>query len=404
VNGPVGVRVKDQLDPLSAAFLEAGRQAGHPFTEDVNGASLEGVCRFDMNVDRGYRASSAYAYLERRRHPGNLEVLLHATAARLAIERGRCVGVDVMVGGRGERLRAREEVVLSAGAIGSAKLLMLSGIGDEEALRGAGIRPVRTLRGVGRNLHDHLELDLQWSAPSRHTFNRLMRPHRMAAIGLQWLLFKRGFGATNQVYVGAFLRSNPDVAYANIQFHFVPVYMDGWLPTARRSGFRIGAGPTRPSSRGFVALRSADPRDAVILDPNYLATEDDRRQMRESYDLIHGIVAQRAFDPFRGPPIDPPDLPTSKEAIDAMVRRYMGAGFHLCGTCRMGRHDDPEAVVDNAGRVLGIEALRVVDASIMPSIVTGNPNATVMMMAERLSDSIRGRPFLPPDPGPPGPT
>lgn len=386
-HGPVGVRLEQDLEPLNQAFLDAGGQAGHQVL--AGGSDIEeGVMRFPMNVDDGMRASSAFAYLECLASGQRPTVVTGTVVDRLLLDGNRVVGVVARRGKRTEIYRTQGEVILSSGAVGSPRILMLSGIGNGDALRSMGIVPCLDLPGVGANLHDHLELDLQWAAPMRYTLNRHMRPHCMAMIGFTWLLFRRGLGATNQVHVGAFLRSSDAVAAPDVQFHFAPVYMDGWLPRPDISGFRIGAGPSRPSSRGRVALRSADPRDGLILDPNYLATEHDRETMRASYRLILDIVSQAAFEPFRGAPIDPPELPRTKRALDQVIARYTGAGFHLVGTCRMGSENDPEAVVDSSGRVLGMESLRIIDGSILPAIVTANPNCTIMMMAERLSAAI----------------
>jgi choline dehydrogenase len=396
-SGPVGVRVMDKLDPLSAAFLEAGQQAGYPLTSDVNGFQQEGMCRFDVNVDGGYRASSAIAYLEPRRRRANLTVLTGALVTRIILDGSRAVGVELAEGRRLSVARAEREVILSAGALGSPQLLMLSGIGPAAELRRHGIETRVDLPGVGRNLHDHIELDLQWACPPEVSYNRLLHPLAMARIGLQWLVAKQGFAAMNQIPVGAFLRSNEEVEHPNIQFHFSPVYMDGWLPRRDISGFRVSAGPMRPTSRGRVALRSADPADRVSLDPNYLATEHDRREMRESYALIEEIVSRKAFDPYRLDPIDPPALPRTAAEIDRVIERYAGLGFHNVGTCKMGAAGDAMAVVDSAARLRGVDGLCVIDGSIMPSIVSSNPNAVIMMMAERLADALGGKPPLPPE-------
>jgi choline dehydrogenase len=390
-SGPVGVRRKASLDPLTEAFLQAGREAGYPSTEDVNGYRQEGFSLFDMNVDAGYRASSSYAYIEKQGRRSNLEVLTHAFGLRLVIEARRATGIEVSLGGEPHIVHAEREVIVSGGAIGSPQILLQSGIGPADDLKRLGITPRHHLPGVGQNLHDHLELDLQWECTQPVTYNRLLAPHRMALIGARWFLFKSGFAASAQFGAGAFLRSTDKLPHPNIQFHFIPICFDGWVPRSGQHGFRVSVGPMRQTSRGSLTLRSADPRDPPVLDPNYLATEHDLQELRESYALAQEIVGQMAFDPYRGRPLEPPVMPRDRIAIDEVIRNHCGSGFHLCGTCKMGNDSDTTAVVDADTRVIGLEGVRVVDASIMPSIVSSNLNAPVMMMAERASDLILGR-------------
>jgi len=395
--GPVGVRRQESLHPLNEAFLGAGRAAGYPVTDDVNGFRQEGFCRFDMNVDDGYRSSASYAFIEKRGPRPNLEVLTGATVRRLIFERRRAIGVEYQQDGRRATARADREIVLSAGAVGSPHILLLSGVGAADELRRLGIKVVHDLPGVGRNLQDHLEIDLQWECTQPITINGLLRPHKAALIALEWLLFKSGVAAANQCHVGAFLRSRPAVPHANIQFHFFAVCFNGWVPRRDVHGFRVAAGPMRPTSRGALTLRSADPLAAPILDPNYLSTENDVQELRESYALIQEIVAQKPFDPYRGKPLEPPAMPTSRADIDEMIRNLSASGFHLCGTCKMGSDKDELAVVDPQTRARGIDGLRIADGSIMPSIASSNLNAPIMMIGERAADLILGAPLLKPE-------
>jgi choline dehydrogenase len=388
--GPVGVRRQELLHPLNEAFLNAGREAGFPATDDANGFQQEGFCRFDMNVDRGYRSSASYAFIEKCGPRPNLEIRTGAIVRRIIFKARRAVEVEYRVGTRNMSARVDREIIVSAGAIGSPQLLLLSGIGPADELNKLGIVVVQDLPGVGKNLQDHLELDLQWECRQPITINGLLRPHKMALIGLQWLLFKTGVAAVNQCHVGAFVRSRPEIVHANIQFHFFPVCFDGWVPRRDRHGLRVGAGPMRPTSRGTLALRSDDPLANPILDPNYLATDNDRREMREAYALIQEIVAQKSFDPYRGNPLEPTIMPTTKAGIDELIRNLSGSGFHLCGTCKMGGDMDQMAVVDAQTRVRGIEGLRIVDGSVIPSMISSNLNAPIMMIGERASDLILG--------------
>jgi len=388
-HGPVGVRREERLHRLNEVFLEAGRQAGHPFTDDVNGREQEGFCRFDMNAENGFRSSSYYAYIERQPSRSNLEVRTGVTVRRLLFEHGRAVGVEFEKSGQRLEAWAEREVILSAGAIGSPQLLLLSGVGPADELRRLGINVVHDLPGVGANLHDHIELDLQWRCKQPITVNGLFRPHKIAMIGLEWLLFRTGHAAGNQCHVGAFLRSSASTSHPNIQLHFFPVCFDGWVPRSDVHGFRIAAGGMRQTSRGSLQLRSTDPRDLPILDPNYLATQEDCRELRESYNIIREILSQKAFDPYRGEPLEPAVMPRTVGDIDALGRRLGTTSFHLCGTCKMGSENDRMAVVDPETRVRGLTGLRVVDASIMPSIVSSNLNAPSMMIGERASDFVR---------------
>ncbi|MGH6683958.1 MAG: choline dehydrogenase, partial [Pseudolabrys sp.] len=389
--GSIGVRRQQTLSALNLAFLDAGTQAGYSFTEDVNGFRQEGFCRFDMNVDRGYRASSAFAYLEKAKGAADLVVRTGATVCRVIIEKNRATGVEYRDRLGLHRAEARCEVILSAGAIGSPQVLLLSGIGPADELRALGIDAVHDLPGVGKNLHDHLELDLQWRCTQPVTVNGILKPHIKAMIGLQWFLFKNGMAAMNQCHVGAFIRSRPELAHPNLQFHFIPMCFDGWVPRANEHGFRVSVGPMRQTSRGTLTLRSADPVADPVIDPNYVSTETDLAELRESYAAAVEIVSQKAFDPYRGEPLDPPFVARTTAKVDEVIRSIATTSFHPCGTCKMGGSDDAMAVVDPQLRVRGLTGLRIADASVFPSIVSSNLNAVVMMVGERAADLICGR-------------
>ena len=392
--GPVATQVKTAVHPLDRAFVEAGVQAGYARAEDVNGYRQEGFGRFDMNIDAGYRASTAHAYLGPVRDRPNLVVETGALAHRVVFEGRRAVGVTYEHRGGLREARAEREVILSGGAFASPQLLLLSGVGPADELAALDIRVVADLPGVGKNLHDHLEVHLLYEAASGPTFDPYLRPHRKALIGLRWFLFKDGPCASNRVEAGAFIRSRAGVRHPDIQYHFWPFFLDGWKPSGKRRGFCIGVGTLRATSRGQVTLASTDPRDAPLIDPNYLASEEDRVDLRRCVELTRELAAQKAFDGFRATEVDPGPAAASDAEIDAYVRRSSESAFHPCGTCKMGGGD--MAVVDPECRVRGIEGLRVVDAAIMPSITSGNLNAPVMMMGEKAADMILGRP--PPEP------
>ena len=397
VGGPIRVRRQQDLWALSEAFLDAGPALGYPATDDFNGYRQDGFGRFDMNVDRGVRASSAYAILRPAMRRANLRILTHCHARRILFEGERAAGIEYRRRGRIEEARCERELVLCGGAFGSPQLLMLSGIGPAEQLTRREI-PVRVdLPGVGRNLQDHLEVHLQHECPDPVSVNLYMHPLRKLAIGLRWLLTRSGPAASGQSHVGAFLKLRPESAHPDAQIHFWAAIFDGWEVPHDRFGFRLGIGPMRPTSRGEVRLRSADPEDPPLLHFNYCATEEDRRDMRECVHVARRIAGSPAFSGFRSKEIDPGPEIRSDEEIDAWVRRTATTSWHPSGTCAMGDPAAAHSVVDPETRVKGVAGLRIVDASIMPSIASSNLNAVVMMMAERASDLIRGRPLLPPE-------
>ncbi len=392
--GPLTVSRGTMANPLFAAFIEAGRQAGYPLTADMNGFQQEGFGPMDMTVRRGRRWSAAAAYLRPVMARSNLTVMTGALASRIVVESGRATAVEFRHRGTAMRARARE-IILSGGAINSPQLLLLSGIGPADEIRQHGIAAVHDLPGVGRNLQDHLELYVQYACKEPITLYVTENPIRRIAIGVEWFLFKTGLGASAHLEAGAFIRRTGDVPHPDLQYHFLPSLVNdhGRKPIGRH-GFQAHVGPMRPTSVGYLRLRSADPAVHPEIQPCYLATEQDRREMRDAVTLTREIFAQRAFDRFRGAEIQPGAAVRADAEIDAFVRAKSDSAYHPCGTCRMG--NDELAVVDGELRVHGIEGLRVVDASIMPSEVSGNLNAPTIMIAEKAADMILGRPPLEP--------
>jgi choline dehydrogenase len=399
-DGKLGTRRGALANPLHAAWLEAGRQAGYPFTADMNGFQQEGFGNMDMTVAAGRRCSAANAYLRPAMRRANLAVRTHALATRILFEGRRAVGVRYRRGASLHEVRVRREVIVSAGAINSPQLLKLSGVGPAQELAAFGIEVVHELVGVGENLQDHLELYFQVASREPVTLYAQMTPWRKALIGLRWLLAHDGLGATNHFETGGFIRSGPGVRYPDIQFHFLPVAVsyDG-SSLAREHGFQAHVGPMRSQSQGWVRLKSAQPLDAPRILFNYMSRPEDWAQMRAGVRLTREIFAQPAFDRFRGREISPGAAVQSDGEIDAFIRARAESAFHPCGSCRMGAGSDPRAVVDPQTRVIGLEGLRVVDASIMPSITTGNLNAPTIMLAEKAADHLRGR-SLSPTPAP----
>ena len=396
-SGPLQTRYGTLSNPLHAVWLEAGRQAGYPYTADINGRQQEGFGRLDMTVDGGRRCSAANAYLRPAMKRANLAVKTHALATRILFEGRQATGMEYRQGDATRSVRARREVIVSAGSINSPQLLKLSGVGPAAELREHGIALVHDLPGVGENLQDHIEFYFQVACTQPITLYSSMGLFARALIGARWLLFKDGLGATNHFETGGFIRSRPDVPYPDIQYHFLPlaVTYDG-SSLAHEHGFQAHVGPMRSKSRGHVRLASADPFDKPKIRFNYLSHPDDATEFRACVRLTRAVFAQKAFDAYRGREIQPGADCVTDEQIDAFVRAKVESAYHPSCSNRMGRRDDPMSVVDPEGRVIGLESLRVVDSSIMPSITTGNLNAPTIMLAEKTADQILGRRPLPP--------
>ena len=396
-SGPLYVSTGAMANPLYRAFIDAGVEAGYAYTEDMNGYRQEGLGPMDMTTYRGRRWSAAMAYLRPARARSNLTVEPGCLVTRVVFAGTRAVGVEYLRDGRLVRIRARREVIVSGGAINSPQVLLLSGIGDADALKQRGITPVADVPGVGENLQDHIETYVQHACTQPITLHATQNLLAKGRIGLEWLLFRTGLGATNHFEAGGFIRSQAGVRHPDLQYHFLPIAItyDG-KETVDQHGFQAHVGPMRPTSRGSIRLASADPREPPRILFNYLATEGDRREFRDGVRLTREIFAQKAFDPFRGAELSPGPAVTSDAALDAHLRRKAESAYHPSCTCTMGADDDPLAVVDGDLRVRGTEGLRVVDASVMPAVVSGNLNAPTIMIAEKAADLILGRPALPP--------
>ncbi|MBW4036296.1 MAG: choline dehydrogenase [Proteobacteria bacterium] len=399
--GPLHTKYGPLRNPLYQAFIEAGRQAGYPVTEDVNGYQQEGFGRMDMTVHRGRRWSAANAYLRPARGRANLTVESRILVSRVVFEGSRAVGVAYLRRGQEVVVRARREVVLAAGAINSPKLLKLSGVGPADELRAHGIGVVADRPGVGENLQDHLEFYFQYACTQPITLYSKMNPLAKALIGLRWLALRDGLGATNHFESCGFIRSRAGIDYPDIQYHFLPlaVRYDG-KGIASEHGFQAHVGPMRSRSRGWVRLRGADPAAAPSIVFNYMSDPEDWVDMRACVRLTREIFAQDAFAPFRGREIAPGNGVVSDAEIDAYISKSVESAYHPCGTCKMGAVDDPMAVVAPDTRVIGVEGLRVADSSIMPRVTTGNLNAPTIMIGEKAADHIRGVALLPPSNAP----
>ena len=397
-SGPLHVSTGARNNPLYDAFIEAGKQAGYAYTADMNGYRQEGFGAMDMTVHKGRRWSTAMAYLRPALQRPNLTLQTHSLATRLLFDgptdTPQVNGVEVSHRGQLVQLLAAREVILSGGAINSPQLLQLSGIGDPAHLQSLGIAVKAALKGVGENLQDHLETYVQFACKEPITLYSALNPLVKLKIGLEWMLFSTGLGATNHFESGGFIRSEAGVKHPDLQYHFLPmaVRYDG-KSAAAGHGFQAHVGPMRPTSRGHVRLRDANPLTPPIIRFNYMSTEQDRKEMRAAIRLTREIFSQAAFDRFRGEELSPGPAVQSDAQIDAHIRANAETAYHPSCSCRMG--SDDMAVTDGAARVHGVKNLRVVDASIMPDVVSGNLNVPTIMMAEKLADVIRGRQALP---------
>lgn len=395
-SGPMRVQRGRLANPLYSAFMEAGRQAGFETTRDYNGSKQEGFGPMEQTIFNGRRWSTANAYLRPALKRKNVS-LVSGFARRVVIEGKRAVGVEIDVHGSIQLVKAKREVILAASSINSPKLLMLSGIGPAAHLKQHGIKVVADRAGVGQNLQDHLELYIQQEATQPITLYSVLNPLSKAWIGAQWLFFKTGLGATNHFEAAAFLRSAPGIDYPDIQYHFLPaaVRYDG-KAAAKSHGFQAHVGPMRSKSRGAVTLRSAEPWEPPRILFNYMSDPDDWTEFRHCIRLTREIFGQDAFAPFRGKELAPGSQVQTDEQLDAFIREHAESAYHPCGTCKMGRRDDPMAVVDPECRVIGVDGLRVADSSVFPRITNGNLNAPSIMTGEKAADHILGKPMLAP--------
>ena len=387
-DGPLKLERGPATSPLFRAFLEAVEEAGHPLTVDVNGYRQEGFNAFDRNVYRGRRLSAARAYLHPVLHRKNLNLITKAHATRLVMDGTRVTGVEYQRRGR-RHVAAAAEVVLCGGAINTPQLLQLSGIGPAAVLHDAGVSPVVDLPGVGENLQDHLEVYVQYACTQPVSMAPYLARWRRPWIGLQWL-FRQGPGASNHFEAGGFLRSNNEVRWPNLMFHFLPVAVryDGSVPAAGH-GYQFHIGPMFSNSRGWVRIQSDDPFQKPKLLFNYLSTQEDRQEWTEAVAVARNIMDQPAFTPFNGGEVSPGRDVQGDVAVLDWVRTDAETALHPSCTARMGT--DAMGVVDpSTMRVHGVQGLRVVDASVMPTLTNGNIYAPVMMIAEKSADLILG--------------
>ncbi len=397
--GPLYVSKGRDDGPLFAAFVKAGQEAGYPYTKDLNGYQQEGFGPMDRTTGKGIRHSTSVGYLKPAMRRTNLTVLTRAQATRLIMTGKNIDGVEFTHKGRRKTALAYRETILAGGPINSPQLLMLSGIGPAEQLRDAGIEVVHDLAGVGENLQDHLEVTVQVECTQPISIYKYYNLFGKAYVGAQWLFTRSGIGATNQFEAGGFIRSRAGVKHPDLQYHFFPmaVRYDGKSPN-NAHGFQLHVGPMRSQSKGWVKLNSKDPAAAPKIQFNYMQDPADWEEFRSAVKLTREVIAQDAFAPFRGAEISPGSDAVSDEDIDRYIRETVESSYHPCGTCKMG--SDDTSVVDEECRVRGLEGLRIVDSSIMPSIVSGNLNAPTIMLAEKAADMIKGVQALEPSDAP----
>ena len=389
-DGPLKLSRTENGNILSKIYLEAAAEAGYEINNDMNGYKQEGFGLMDTTIFDGKRQSTSVTYLHPIKQRQNLTLITNVQVSKIIIENSSAVGVEINNKNRLEKIFAEKEVLLSAGAINSPQILMLSGVGPEEELKNHGINVISALNGVGENLQDHLETYVQYECTKPVTLYSSFNPINMALIGMQWFLFKKGIAAHSNLEIGGFIRTNEMVDYPNMQYHFFPsLVIDHGRQNPSCHAFQAHVGPMRPTSRGFVKLKSSNPIDSPRIQFNYMQTEHDLNEMREGIKIARNIFHQKAFDHYRGKEISPGENINSDDGLNNFIRSKGDTAYHPSCTCKMG--NDDMSVVDQNLKVYGVEKLRVVDASIMPNIVSGNLNATTVMIAEKASDLIQNK-------------
>ena len=392
--GPLQVsksRINEKF-PLYQAVINSAMEAGFPYTEDPNGFKQEGFCTFDLTIKDGKRCGIGKAYMKEASKRSNVEIFMQAYVQKIIVENKEAKGIDVIIKDKKEKIFAGKEIIVSCGSINSPKLLQLSGIGDAEELQQIGIQVIHNLPGVGKNLQDHLELYVQHECKKPVTlFGLFNNPLMKVYHGAQWFLFKKGLLAHSHLELGGFVRSSTDFDHPNIQFHFFPsLVINHGLENPDKHAFQFHASPNRPTSRGWVKLRSSNPKDEPIIQFNYLETEGDRKQMRDCAKISRKIFSQKSIQEYLGKEIRPGINIQSDDELDEVIRNTSETAYHPSCSNKMGI--DNMSVVDPETKVYGISKLRVVDSSILPDIVSGNLNASTVMIAEKASDMILGKP------------
>ena len=396
-SGPLNITHGKRDNPLHNAFVRATEQPGYTYTDDYNGFRQEGFGPADMTVWKGSRFSTAKAYLKPALAKKNVQLITRVLVDKIIFDEDKAKGVEVFHRGQKKTFNANIGVILSAGAINSPTILQRSGVGDGNDLNSLGIKVIKNLPSVGKNLQDHLEVYFQVKCLKPVTLNKYLNPFSKLLIGMQWMFLKSGPGATNQFETLGFIRSDKNILYPDIQFHFLPVAIryDGKAPSEGH-GFQLHVGPMRSKSRGFIKLKSSNPFEAPLIKFNYMSHEEDFPNFRKSLRLSREILSQKALAPFKGEEIQPGDDVISDEGLDEFIKNNCESAYHPCGTCKIGKEEDPSSVVLNDCKVKGFSNLFLADSSIFPQICNGNLNAPSIMTGEKASDHILGKPLLAP--------
>ena len=381
-------------NPLYNAFIDSAIEAGYKKTEDYNGYQQEGFGQKFMNVDSGIRASTSHAYLNRVKHRKNLTIFSKSLVTKIIFKNKKACGVELTRNNKNYSIYSHKEIILSAGSIGSPHILQVSGVGCRKKLKNAGIQVIHDLPGVGENLQDHLEFNFQYRCKQPITLNGQISLLKKLKIGIEWIITKKGLGASNHFEACGFIRSKAGVKWPDIQYHFLPgaITYDGTVAFSGH-GFQVHVGHNKPTSRGSITAISSDIKVHPKIQFNYLSTESDRAGFRASVRLTREIMQQKSMKPFLGHAIQPSENIQTDDEIDEFIRNSVDSAYHPCGTCRMGKGSN--AVVDEHLSVFGIDGLRVADSSVFPSIPNGNLNAPTMMLAERASDIIKNKVMKP---------
>ena len=381
-------------NPLYNAFIDAAIEAGYEKTEDYNGYQQEGFGQKFMNVDSGIRASTSHAYLNPVKHRKNLTIFSKSLVTKIIFKNKKACGVELTRNNKNYSIYSHKEIILSAGSIGSPHILQVSGVGCRKKLKNSGIQVIHDLPGVGENLQDHLEFNFQYRCKQPITLNGQINLLKKLKIGIEWIITKKGLGASNHFEACGFIRSKAGVKWPDIQYHFLPgaITYDGTVAFSDH-GFQVHVGHNKPTSRGSITAISSDIKVHPKIQFNYLSTESDRAGFRASVRLTREIMQQKSMKPFLGHAIQPSENIQTDDEIDEFIRNSVDSAYHPCGTCRMGKGSN--AVVDEHLSVFGMDGLRVIDSSVFPSIPNGNLNAPTMMLAERASDIIKNKVMKP---------
>ncbi len=388
-SGPVSVTAPQFSNPLCQVFAQASSEAGYPWNKDTNGAQQEGFGLMDQMIRDGIRESGSTAYLEPVRQRSNLTIACDSTIIRVSMK-GKCAqGVELTINGSIQFIRSVRETILCAGSINSPKLLMLSGIGPAQHMNQLGIEIIHDLPGVGKNLQDHININVRYTSLEPITTTSALKLHRKVLIGLQWLATKRGLGATNHFEIAGYIKSRQDLVRPDLQLLFLPLLVDedGKAPE-QDHGFQVALSYLRSNSRGYIKLKSKDPDTPPSIVFNYLEAQQDYKALRAGIEKTREIFSTTAFESYLGKEIAPGASVTHANRLNDFIKSTLRSTKHACGTCKMG--SDSESVVDGQGKVHGVDQLRVVDASIIPLITTGNTNAPTIMLAEKIADMVQG--------------